>query len=406
MIAPATTKSNSVHIAESKAPMRLAEHVTRLLWTDAKGRLRIRRWREGFYVWTPEIGSYAPVTYDQLSSELYKVLDQTVCRTMGNDGEPTTKPVRPSSRTISDASKPKRWEQFLQELWGDDQQCKDALSEWLGYCLTTDTSQQKILLIPGPKRAGKGTIIRALSALVGPSNVCSPTLSSLGTDFGPSQLLNKTVATITDARLGGRIDQAQIIEQLLAISGEDAQTVNRKYMSAINTRHRVRFVIVTNELPKLRDSSGALASRFLILPLTRSFYGKEDRGLDAALTAELPGILNLALAGLDRLQARGYFIQPDSATEAAQELEDLGSPVAAFVREVCEEAQHAQVSVKALFRYWSDWAEENGTTRGDSRTFGRNLRAVVPSLQTAQTRVGGKRERVYYGIGLASSPDV
>lgn len=458
-----------MHIAESKDPMRLAEHVLRLNWTDSKHRLRIRRWREGFYVWTSETGAYTRIDYDSLSAELYKVLDETVCRTIGTDGEPTAKPVRPSSRTINEVTKamvtgtlvsgdapqwlsgnrfsasnflplkngllnvetrefleptpeffttaaspvaykpntpkPKRWEQFLGELWEDDQQCKDTLAEWMGYCLTTDTSQQKILLVPGPKRAGKGTIIRALSSLVGPNNVCSPTLSSLGTDFGPSQLLNKTVATITDARLGGRIDQAQIIEQLLAISGEDSQTVNRKYMTAINTRLRVRFVVVTNELPKLRDSSGALASRFLILPLTRSFYGKEDRGLEAALTSELPGILNWALDGLDRLRARGSFVQPDSAAEAVQELEDLASPVAAFVREVCEEAPHAQVAVKVLFREWSHWAEDNGMYCGDSSTFGRNLRAVVPSLRTAQPRNKGGRERVFRGIGIASSVD-
>lgn len=173
----------------------------------------------------------------------------------------------------------------------------------------------------------------------------------------------------------------------------------------LNTRLRVRFVIVTNELPKLSDASGALASRFLILPMTRSFYGNEDRGLEAALTAELPGILNWALGGLDRLRARGYFVQPDAATEAVEELEDLASPVAAFVRECCEEAPCAQVSVKALFQRWSDWAEDNGMRIGDSRIFGRNLRAVVPNLRVKQPRIDGRQERVYCGIGTARTTD-
>ena len=36
-----------------------------------------------------------------------------------------------------------------------------------GYCLTGDTAQQKIFMIVGPRRSGKGTIARILRALVG-----------------------------------------------------------------------------------------------------------------------------------------------------------------------------------------------------------------------------------------------
>ena len=56
-----------------------------------------------------------------------------------------------------------------------------------------------------------------------------------------------------------------------------------------------RFVILTNELPRLTDASGALASRFITLVLTESFYGREDLGLTDKLAGELPGILNWAL---------------------------------------------------------------------------------------------------------------
>jgi putative DNA primase/helicase len=38
----------------------------------------------------------------------------------------------------------------------------------------------------------------------------------------------------------------------------------------------VRFLFLTNELPRLDDASTALASRFMVLRLTRSFFGVED----------------------------------------------------------------------------------------------------------------------------------
>ena len=54
------------------------------------------------------------------------------------------------------------------------------LQEWVGYLLTQDTRQHKILLIVGPPRSGKGTIGRVLRELLGHENVVGPTLSSLG----------------------------------------------------------------------------------------------------------------------------------------------------------------------------------------------------------------------------------
>jgi putative DNA primase/helicase len=58
-----------------------------------------------------------------------------------------------------------------------------------------------------------------------------------------------------------------------------------------------RFMIFSNELPRTIDASGAFAGRFLILRLTKSFYGQEDHGLTEGLMEELPGILLWAVDG-------------------------------------------------------------------------------------------------------------
>jgi hypothetical protein len=66
-------------------------------------------------------------------------------------------------------------------------------------------------------------------------------------------------------------------------------------------------MMLTNELPRLLDNSGALANRFIVLVLERSFYGREDPALANRLLGELPGILNWAMEGYRRLRARGHF---------------------------------------------------------------------------------------------------
>jgi len=235
----------------------------------------------------------------------------------------------------ADAVVPSRWLEFLTELWGDDVEAIETFQEMFGYFLSGDTSQQKIFMLVGPKRSGKSTISRVLRALVGSPHVAGPTLDQLTRNFGMQSLIGKSLAIIADARLSGQRDTQIVVERLLSISGEDALDIDRKYRDPWTGRVPARLFIISNELPALIDPSGALASRFIILPLTRSFYGEEDTELTDKLIAELPGILNWALDGLDRLRARGRFIQPESGKERIQELEDLSSPVGVFVRERC-----------------------------------------------------------------------
>ena len=61
-------------------------------------------------------------------------------------------------------------------MWGGDAESISCLQEWFGYLLTPDTRQQKILMMVGPKRSGRGTIARVLKALAGSSTVVNPTL--------------------------------------------------------------------------------------------------------------------------------------------------------------------------------------------------------------------------------------
>jgi len=302
------------------------------------------------------------------------------------------------------APRPVAWLEFLKSIWPSDQPSIDTLQELFGLLLTADTSQQKAFLIVGPKRSGKGTIARILTAILGRENVAGPTLSSLTQNFGLAPLISKQLAVISDARLGGRADASIVVERLLAITGEDAITVDRKFREAWTGRLPTRFLLLTNELPRLADASGALASRFIIFVLTKSFYGREDSALTEKLTAELPGLLLWAIEGRDRLTKRGHFIQPASAQQAADELADLGSPIGAFIRDLCVVGPEYAVTPETLYAAWATWCtDQHRDHPGTVQTFGRDLRAAVPGLDTSRPRdsVSGERVRYYQGVGLA-----
>lgn len=304
----------------------------------------------------------------------------------------------------SDSPRPERWHRFLQEIWPADRESIETLQEWFGYLLTADTSHQKMLMLIGPKRSGRGTIARVIQALLGPENVVTPTLSGFTTHFGAACLIGQPAAIFTDARIGMRSDVSVAVERLLSITGEDAQTIPRKNRDDWKGRLRTRFTLISNELPRLTDASGALPSRMIVLRFTETFIGREDRGLESELVKELPGILMWAIEGWQRLRNRGRFIQPESANDLVEQMEDIASPVGEFVKDTCVVGAAHEILTNELYGAWKEWCQEHGRDHpGDRTAFGRNLTAAFHSIRTSNptTRGGcGVKVRWYLGIDL------
>lgn len=299
------------------------------------------------------------------------------------------------------AGQPVHWLGFLANLWPNDEESITALSDMFGYLLTDDTSQQKMFMLIGPPRSGKGTILRVLESLVGYHNRVSPSLASIGTQFGLQPLIGKRLAMISDARLSGRADQQPIVENLLRISGEDALSIDRKNITAWTGKLPTRFVLASNELPAFSDASAALANRFMLFRFTESFLGREDHGLTVRLLKELPAIVLWALDGLERLQARGYLIRPKSSEELASDLVEQTSPMRSFVGEKCIIGQSYQCDRDTLFKAWKLWCEDQGRDHpGTKVSFGRQLSAAFPGVHRSQPREFGTRLNLYTGVRM------
>lgn len=311
-----------------------------------------------------------------------------------------------------DAAAPVEWLRFVEQVFPDPLAAA-LLQEWLGYLLLPDVSQQKILLLVGPPRSGKGVIQHVITALVGPKSVCAPSTNSLGgNSVGALQpLIGATVAFLTDARFGGRAEKVAITANLLAISSGDRMTIDRKYRDPWEGCLNARLVVMSNELPGLRDNSPALANRFTPLMLEQSFLGREDHGLASRIIGnELPGVLVWALEGWRRLRARGRFLLPVASEEAIAEILDLGSPVAAFVNSRCDLGDGRSVEKEQLYRAYKVWCEGTGQHAVAPNVFSRDLStATGGKVRPSKTRVGaqdGARVPVFIGIGLRDDPDV
>ena len=297
------------------------------------------------------------------------------------------------------APEPEAWNEFLYSIWDEDVLSIDFLRQWFAYCLTNKADKQKIMLLIGPMRSGKGTIAKVLTELLGVGNIANPTLTSLYSQFGLEPLIDKKLAIIPDARLSGRSDQAVIVERLLSISGGDRLVIDRKHKQPLpNIELKCKMMMVTNELPYLADAAGALASRFAPLEMNKSFLGNEDYKLYEKLKNELPGILNWALEGLNLLDMP--FIEPEASKEINAEFRKLTSPIQAFVEDYCELDPSCQISKDELHKGYLKWAENQGYIRPKTKSiFSKDLLAAYRSqVKASKATLDSTRTPVYVGV--------
>lgn len=295
----------------------------------------------------------------------------------------------------------KEWLEFLDDVFDADTERIDLLQRWFGLLLTSDTSFQKLLLMIGPPRAGKGTIVRVIRSLVGPANCAAPTLSSLANRFCLASLMTKTVAIMPDAHIGRHADGIRVAEVLKSVVGEDPQDIDRKYKPPLSAvRLPTRFVVSCNELVHFTDASGALAARLSIMPFEKSYLGREDRTLEARLQAELPGIVNWSVVGLARLQREGRLIVPSKSQSIHDNFKRISSPTAAFADDCLEIHPTFFEETAPVFDAWVGWCRANGHEAGSKARFGERLRAVNPGIERKRHRAEGSRSYGYSGIRL------
>jgi P4 family phage/plasmid primase-like protien len=310
----------------------------------------------------------------------------------------------------ADAAAPERWLRFVNEVFHDD--CRDLVQQICGYLLTPDTSRQAIFVFVGAAGSGKSTLGRVLNSILGNRNVCSPSLSGLGTQFGQQVLIGKQLALISEMKLDHRDNKEAIARVLLNISGEDPVAIPRKNLTDWEGRLGVRIVILANGPPSLNDSSGALLRRYIVIKMPFSFVGKEDPQLETKLLDERSGILKWMIEGRRMLPSK--FKTPASSAEIVESIDRLGAPVKAFVIDRCILDDHASCTKDDLYREYARWhtnSEQPPAMKYSKERFSQKLleafgEAVCskqPSLKKGETK---RPSRVWIGIRPMSPSEI
>jgi len=294
------------------------------------------------------------------------------------------------------------WIKFLNTVWKHDPDSILTLQEFMGYCLTSDTSLQKFLVIMGKSRGGKGVITNIIRQMVGVDNCSAPTLSSLTKDSILHNLSTKMVGLIPDAHSAAFNIRDSVLSNFKAITGGDPLSFEVKYKDSQTSIFKCKMVISTNNMPDFIDVSGALSNRMLVLPVIKSFAGKEDPLLPEKLSREIEGINQWALKGLMRLRINGKFTESLNALEEKQEIKNDMNPLSRFIDDMCVINEGLIETVTALYSAYNLWCNMESGVRNPMTeiTFTKHLKNSDLHVHHDRKWYGEKRIRIFKGIGL------
>lgn len=232
------------------------------------------------------------------------------------------------------------WEAFIQSVTGGDAQLAEYLQVMVGYCLCGSTREQCMFFLYGDGANGKSTFLETLAKMLGDycMNAQADTIAS--TRSRSSGAARSDVARLKGARF--------------------------QYGKEFEFRPEFKLVEATNHLPKIHGTDVGIWRRIRLVPFTQSIpEEKQDILLPQKLEAELPGILNWALDGLQKWLANSQggrrhglpaCAAVDSAVSAYKQDQDR---IAAFLADCTEPAEGSTVQASVLFRTYLNWCSEN-----------------------------------------------
>lgn len=267
---------------------------------------------------------------------------------------------------------------------------QNLLAEYIGYLFIRNGSKsikaEKILILFGSGANGKSVFGEIIKALLGVFNVSAYSLQQLTAEKGyhRAEIENKLLNLGTE--IGSKLD-ADTLKKLA--SGESIEA-ERKYKNPYIMDNYAKLIFNCNQLPKDVEHSVAYFRRFLIVPFNVTIpEEKQDKELiNKIVSTELPGILNWALSGLNRLLSQGKFTISKESQETLNRYKIDTDPVLLFLEELnIVKSNDNYYTLKALFDAYNEFSSENRFKSITKQTFKGRLIAngfVVTRRSTGQ----------------------
>lgn len=282
----------------------------------------------------------------------------------------------------------------------DDKDIRAVIEEAIGFCFyrKNELSQTTFIFV-GDKANGKSTLLAMIKRLLGYENYAALDMEELDERFSTIQLANK-LANIGDD-LSNNFLQGKTVSTFKKVASGNTLKGEFKGKDIVYFEPYCKQFYSTNDLARMKDPTGAILRRLLIIPMN-AYFSKDNTDYDPYIIDKLTSenameyLINISLEGLQRVLANNGFTTTSAINEQLDDFNRANNPLINFVEE-CEgdSADYLTTTpITTIYSRYTVYCEDNGFMPENRTTFSKRL-ATTCDLKSCTKRLNGKVTRYF-----------
>lgn len=291
-------------------------------------------------------------------------------------------------------------DEVFNRLSCNDKDIRAVIEEAIGFCFyrKNELSQTTFIFV-GDKANGKSTLLAMIKRLLGYENYAALDMEELDERFSTIQLANK-LANIGDD-LSNNFLQGKTVSTFKKVASGNTLKGEFKGKDIVYFEPYCKQFYSTNDLARMKDPTGAILRRLLIIPMN-AYFSKDNTDYDPYIIDKLTSenameyLINISLDGLQRVLTNNGFTTTSAINEQLDDFNRANNPLINFVEE-CEadSADYLTTTpITTIYSRYTVYCEDNGFMPENRTTFSKRL-ATTCNLKSYPKRLNGKMVRYF-----------
>lgn len=288
------------------------------------------------------------------------------------------------------------WEmtdKILNNISCNDREIRAVLEELIGYTLYRRNEMGKAFILTGGKQNGKSTFLDMVTTLIGVENIAALDLKELGERFKTAELFGK-LANIGDDIGDEFIPDPSIFKKL--VTG-DRVNVEKKGKNPFDFNNYSKLLFSANNIPRVKDKTGAVQRRLLIIPFNASFTVNDpdfrpEIKYELRCRESMEYLILLGIQGLKRVLQNKEFTKSTQVEKELKEYEKTNNPIIGFYEE--HEVEIENEPTKDVYKKYLGHCLSNNLQPLSHIEFSRQITRRF-GYKTVDKKIDGNKYRVF-----------
>jgi putative DNA primase/helicase len=285
----------------------------------------------------------------------------------------------------------------LNKLACNDKAIRALLEECIGYCFYRRNELSKAFVLTGDKSNGKSTFLDMVRNVLGENNCSALDLAELDERFSIATMGGR-LANIGDDISDDFLQGKSVAMFKKIVSGNEVKAEIKNDPNIFFMRPYVKLLFSANDIPRMKDKTGAVLRRLVIVPFNARF-SKNDPDYDPYIIWKLRNeevmkyLCKLGIEGLKRVLENKEFTQSKKVEKELKDYEIQNNPILLFLQD-WDVKNIVNQPTKDIHKAYRVFCIENGFNEMTLSNFTKEIHRRL-GLEVKRMRINGKLVGVY-----------